>query len=255
MGTPTVTDAPSHLAAPVPTRPASANGGRGLPLRRRWNVPWIALGVFLVVTSALAFAVIGSGTGSTTPVLALARSVQAGEVLVESSLRVVYLSDGAALRTVPAEARRDVIGRAVIAELAAGTVLSPDLVSRSSAVGAGEAVVAVRLEPSAVPAGNFGSGDAVMVVRTPVSTDSPGDGSAPPVVWTARVFGVADVESSAGPVVVVSLVLDALDAPGVAAAAATDEVRLVLVRSLDDVPPELLFTRSDASSAEGPETP
>lgn len=243
MGAPT-------LARPrTREEPTPGNGRTGpVPVRRALNVPWILLGVLLVAGSALAFTVLGTGAGHRVRALALAVDVGAGAVLTDDVLTTVEVDapDGTGL--VPASRLDDVRGRTAVADLPAGTLVTGALFTDGPTLEPGEALVGVRLDPSAVPVTGLGPGDPVMAVRTPGTGDA-GDGGTP-LVWTGTVFAVAPVASPTGDVTVVTLRVDARDAPAVAAAAATDRVRLVLVRSLDDVPPELLF--SDLVHPAGP---
>lgn len=236
MSAPTITDPRTRSAAG-----RNPNGQlRAVPLRRAWNVPWIVLGVLLVAGSALTFAVLGGSSGNGTRALALAADIAAGEVLTEDLLTTVDVDTTGGVTILRAEYLDRVVGRTAVIGLPAGTLVTEDLFSDSSALAQNEALVGVPLQASALPVAGLRSGDAVMVVRTPSPSD-PSD-AVTPAVWRATVFGVASAASPSGDVKVVTLKVDPRDAPGIAAAAATDRVRLILVRSLDDVPPELLFS-------------
>ena len=71
----------------------------GLSTRQR-QVPWIVLGVFLVVGFALTFAVVSLRTNDITRVLALTRSVTTGHVLRTSDLTEVGISAGSGLASI-----------------------------------------------------------------------------------------------------------------------------------------------------------
>lgn len=235
MGAPTVADSRSRTGSSAP------NGRlRAAPVRRAWNVPWILLGVLLVSGSALAFAVLADGGGGKTAVLALATGISAGEPLTDEALASTEVEAPDSVNLVPASQRAELVGRIAVADLPAGTLVIEALFAGSSRLAPGQALVGVRLDPSAMPVSRLRTGDAVMVVRTPPPADTAEP--APPVVWAATVFTLAPVSSPSGDFTVVSLTVDALDAPAISAAAALDRVRLVLVRSLDDIPPELLFS-------------
>lgn len=225
-----------YAHAPV-TR--SENGRlRVIPLRQAWNIPWVVLGVLLVAGSALGFTVLGRSDQRGTAALILGSPVDAGEAITEADLRVVHI-DGAASGTVGPERRTELIGRLALVDLAAGSVLSDGVVASSPVLEDGRALVAISIDPSTAPIAGLRQGDAVMAVRTPGPTDV-ADGTAP-TVWAASVFAVTSVATPSGDVVSVSLNVDTLDAPAVASAAASDQVRLVLVRSVDGIPDQLLF--------------
>lgn len=244
MGTPTVTDVRPRSDG------ARSNGRRALPLRRAWNVPWILLGALLVVGSALTFVVLG-GSPERVAVVVLARDVGAGEVVTADDLAVIEVDAGPRARLVAADRRDGLLGRRAVSNLAAGTLLADELLVSAPPIGRGQAVVGVRLDASSLPGPALGSGDAVMVVRTPAPSDL--SDPAAPAVWPATVLGTVVADSTAGAVTVVSLRVDPLDAPAIAAAAAADRIRLVVVSSLEDIPPEVLFTDALAGEEVAPE--
>ena len=105
-------------------RPSPPQLGSSVALTRRRQVPWIVLGVFLVVGFALMFAVVSLRASDTTRVLALTRSVSAGHVLHAGDLREVRVSAGSGLASVPATSESSVVGRPVAVPLAAGALLA-----------------------------------------------------------------------------------------------------------------------------------
>lgn len=220
----------------------SPNGDlRVVPVRSPMNIPWIVVGILLVAGSALAFAVIGGSGGAGQTALALAADVRAGEAITDADLRTVRVN-GAGVEIVSPAQRQEIAGRVALTDLEAGAVLSESLLAGAGVLGAGEALVGIRLDSSSVPVATLRPGDAVMVVRTPGPGDVESAGAgAPPAVWKASVFATAPVLTPSGDAVAVSLTVDALDAPAITAAAAVDRIRLALVRSPDDIPPHLLF--------------
>ena len=241
---PTVADAP-----PRP-KGGARNGTRGAPVRRTWNTPWILLGVLLVAGSSLTFVVLGGGDGRIA-VVSLARDIAAGEVVTTDHLASIEVEVGPTARFVRADRRDELLGRRAVADLATGTLLTDELLVSSPPVERCHAVVGVALDPSALPGPGLRSGDPVMVVRTPGPSDSPE--AAPLTVWPATVLGAALAQSTTGDVTVVSLRVDPADAPAIAAASAEDRIRLVLLASLEDIPPEALF--ADAVGAPGADAP
>ncbi|HLF99354.1 MAG TPA: SAF domain-containing protein [Acidimicrobiia bacterium] len=226
----------------IERRTLSSNGDlRVVPVRSPINVPWVVVGILLVAGSALAFAVMGGSGGAGQAALALVADVRAGETITEADLRTVRV-DGSGLEIVAPAQRRELVGRVALTDLKAGAVISESLLAGAEVLAAGEALVGIRLDSSSVPIAGLRPGDHVMVVRTPGPADvASAEGGAPPAVWKASVFGKAPITTPAGDAIVVSLAVDALDAPAIVAAAAVDRIRLALVRSSDDIPPQLLF--------------
>lgn len=236
MSTPTHTESPTE-----PRRFSAPNGIRFEPTRRKIRTPWVLFGVLLVLGSALTFAVWGSSMGSGTAVLALSTDVQAGSTLEASDLTTVEVSADRHLAVVPADRADDFVGRVAASDLAAGTLVTEEVFVESPPLRAGESLVGIAVDPTAMPVPDLRAGDSVLVVETPstahVTAEDDAERAVSPMVWTATVFTVATIEDTAGfATTVVSVRIDSSSAPDVAAAAAADRVRLVLVGSLDDFP-------------------
>ncbi|MCK9904450.1 SAF domain-containing protein [Frankia sp. Cpl3] len=184
--------------------------------RRRRRVPYLLLGVVLVVGCAVAGLVAGARVGSREPVLVLARPVTVGHVLAAGDVREVRISvDG--VDTIGAGERDSVLGKPVAYSLPAGTVLSRAAVDAAQVPPPGEAIAAVALKAGQFPTG-LAAGSRVTVVVAPatsaVSTASAGGAES----WPATVVAVvaADTEQTT----VVSLQLAEADARALAAAPA-----------------------------------
>lgn len=217
--------------------------------RRRVNVPWVVLGVLLVTGSGLAFVVLASHLSQRAAVLALAKPVAAGEVLTPAHLREARITTGA-VATIPARNRSQVVGRAAITALRAGTLLSHDLLASGLAVRPGRAIVGIALDPGELPVTTLRAGDRVLVVRVPPGdATAPGDASEPLLAWPAQVFDVRQAERASGMTSLVSLEVADGNAPGIAAAAATKRVRLVLASpdSATDVDTALSYPATPTS--------
>src|SRR5262249_10834907 len=151
------------------------------------QVPWIVLGVFLVVGFALMFAVVSLRANETTRVLALSRSVSAGHVLRASDLQEVGISAGPDLTSLPATSEASVVGRPVAVPLAAGTLLTPSALGAPRSLNPGDAVVGLALKPGQYPPG-LSAGDHVRVVDTSAaSTSSSGTNARSPTTPAAGV--------------------------------------------------------------------
>jgi len=184
-----------------------------------------AAGVLLVV--AVCALVLAGGrvrAGSREPVLALARSVAAGQVITVSDLRVVDVSAAGPVSLVPAWRQAQVAGRTATASLPAGSLLAAGDVGAPSP-GRGQAWLGVALLPGRYPPG-LAPGQHVGVLAGP----APGSGGHAP----ARVAGYGVVLSvTAAPVpggeTVVELDLPRQVVPQVAAASAAGRVSLAVI--------------------------
>jgi len=150
-------------------------------------------------------------------VLALAAPVGRGEVIEAGDVRVVYVSSDDAIASLPRSESPAVVGRVAAADLPAGAVLNRDSVLPGAALGAGEAVVGLSLDPGQVPLARLARGDRVDVVA--------GDGLV--LARDAEVYEVQDLRAQAK--TVVSVRLPRAQSAGVAAAAEAGGLRLVLV--------------------------
>lgn len=239
MTTPTTDARPPSPRAGATSR-ANGGGVASIPVRRAWNLPWVLIGVVMMLGSGLAFAAWAGNTGQLTSALALAHDISAGHEITGSDLTTVEVGDSAPPLSIAADDRAQVIGRAALTDLSAGTLVTADLLAGSTVLPPGRALVAVRVDDVAGPLPALRSGDTVMVVRT--TDPASGDEALPPAVWPGTIFSVSRVVDQGGvEVAVVSLEVDALNAPNIASASAADRIRLVLVGGPDDIPPELLF--------------
>ncbi|KPM57681.1 flagellar basal body P-ring biosynthesis protein FlgA [Frankia sp. R43] len=185
--------------------------------RRRRRLPYLLLGVVLVIGCATAGLLAGARVGSREPVLVLARPVAVGHVLAAADVREAQISaDG--LDTIPAGSRDTVLGRPVAYSLPAGTVLSRAAVGAAQVPPRGEAIAAVALKAGQFPTG-LSAGSRVTVVVAPATSAVSTTGSADVArSWPATV--VAVVATDTDQTTVVSLQLTEADAHALAAAPA-----------------------------------
>jgi hypothetical protein len=189
------------------------------PAVRRVRVPQLAFGVVLAGLAALGFVLFNAASVQRTPVLALATDVQRGQVLEVEDLQVVHVGTDDMLALTPAERSDLLVGRAAITDLIAGTLLTTDQVAAGSALTPGAGVVGLALAPGQYPTPRLAIGDLVSVVE--VSDELA------VLVEAAEVVGVEPVGTQGQRFI--SLQTAEADAPAVAQAAATGEVRLVLI--------------------------
>jgi hypothetical protein len=193
-------------------------GGVGWSAR----VPWLLLAVVLIAGGGLTAAVLVSNLAARTPALAVAEDLSRGQVLTRADVRVVSVAVDAQVPTMAPGDIDAVVGRTVAASLPAGSLLSPQVLSRSDLVGDDADVVGLLLEAGQYPVADLAPGDRVAVIATGDTTRR-----ASARVAEAEVHAVGDLEvSSTQRLVSIVVPTEAVDA--VAQAAAADGVRLVL---------------------------
>ncbi|MBN9097984.1 MAG: SAF domain-containing protein [Pseudonocardia sp.] len=212
-------DAAYVEADPWPARPAASPGGRR-------SVPHLLLGVLLVLACAVGALVVTVQFGGSRMVLATARAVGVGQVLSASDVRQVSLPADSDIRAVDASAAPTLIGRLLAVALPAGAVLTPESFSGAGTPPAGQAIVAVALDPGRLPA-EVAPGDQVSVVVAAVATvGAVAVDRAAARSWPAVVTSVAP--SDTGRLTMVSVQLPEASAREVAAVP-SGQVALVLV--------------------------
>jgi hypothetical protein len=183
------------------------------------RVPQLTLGLLLSGLAALGFVLFNAASVQRTPVLALASDVQRGQVLTLEDLRVVHVGTDDLLTVTPADRSDLLVGRAAVTDLAAGTLLTTDQVAAGSALTPGAGVVGLALSPGQYPTPGLAIGDLVTVVEVAAELVV--------LVDAAEVVGIAPVGTQGQQFI--SLQTGEADAATVAHAAATGEVRLVLI--------------------------
>lgn len=215
----TITNGSRH-AAPPTGRPAGGTARAAARNRSR-----VILGAFVLVASALAAGFLYANLGDRHPVLAVARTVEAGQVIQAGDLHEVLASPVPGLRTVPAASRRSIVGRTASVRLVPGSLLNPRQLAAGTVVDPGQAVVGAVLKPGGYPIGLRVGDDVLAVVLAPEAAPA-GDGEVP-VPMKAR---VADIEPSSNPGTGLSVSLGVApgDATMLATAGARGRLTLVL---------------------------
>jgi SAF domain len=209
-----------------PTVPAQRAGrGPWRAARRRRRLPFVALGGLLVIVCVLAYAYGAVRLGDRVQVLAMARSVAAGQTLTTADLTQVSAARDSGVRLIPAAQATEVVGRSAVVPLVAGTLLMPDLIGEAAFPPAGKVTASVALKPGQYPQGLAVGARVVAYVSAnpqggtqPASAATSTGGSAPARL-PAVVLGV-DLAGDGQGATVVTLLLDASDGPRLAAAPA-----------------------------------
>ncbi len=193
------------------------------PPRQRVQVPQLLVAVLLVALSALAAVVLFSRAASRDPVLALANEVERGQVVNAGDFQVVYVGTDDPVATVSADELATLTGLTAVADLEAGTIVTPSHFLARNVLGPGEGVVGLALSAGEYPTLRLAPGDLVDVIRTAVE---PGDAGVV-LVAAAEVFDLAELRTQGQRFVSLRMPVGA--AAEVARAAADGRIRLVLV--------------------------
>ena len=189
------------------------------PAVRRVRVPQLAVGLLLSGLAALGFVVFNAASVQRTPVLALASDVQRGQILTVEDLQVVHVGTDDVLALTPAGQSEVLVGRAVVTDLGAGTLLTAEQVATGATLVPGAGVVGLALAPGQYPTPRLAIGDVVTVVEVAEGLQV--------LIEAAEVVGIEPVGTQGQQFV--SVQTGEAAAVSVAAAAATGEVRLVLI--------------------------
>ena len=200
------------------------------PTRQRGRLPELVIGLIVMVVFALGAVLWHSSTTEREAVLALVGDIERGDTIASTDLRVVYVASDDPIAHVRREESGDIVGRIAMTDLEAGTLVTRSQVADRVAIGAGEGVVGLALDPGQFPALGLLPGDRVNVVAAETITPEDGeDVSSPVLARGGEVFAVEDLGGQGRQFV--SLRMSEDDANRVAAAAERGPVRLVLVGS------------------------
>jgi Flp pilus assembly protein CpaB len=185
----------------------------------------VLIGSLVLVASALAAGLLYANLGDRQPVLAVARAVEAGQVVEAGDLRQILVAPVPGVRMVPASSRRAMVGRTASVRLLPGSLLNPAQLTTGPLVDPDRAVVGALLKPGQFPVGLRVGDDVLAVVLAPEG--APVDDTALPVPPRAR---VAAIEQSAEPGagLAISLAVEPGDATLLATAGARGRLTLVL---------------------------
>ena len=205
------------------------------PNSKKRRLPELAGGLLLVAVCALGALWWQASSTERQPVLALRDAVERGQVIQLEDLQVVSIDTDQPIAVLADTQSGLIVGRVARTDLAAGSLVTSDQFSTSSTLGVNEGVVGMALEAGQFPSLSLSPGDMVSVVLTP----SPGDPrafdenvEANVLVERATVVEVAQVGVQGG--LFISVQVGENDAARVAAAAATNRVRLIQVSEVEE---------------------
>ena len=203
------------------------------PKTSRSRLPEIALGILIVAAFGLGALWFFTQATEKVEVLALAGSIDRGELVELEDLVVVRINTEDELATVARTDSGAVIGRVALSDLPAGTVITPSMFAAGDALEIGEGVVGLELDAGQVPSTRLLPGNTVSVVLTPRqgATDELREGGA---LELGEVLVDAAVVVESTPVggqgrQFVALSMTEEEAQAVSVAAALQRVRLIQV--------------------------
>lgn len=215
---------PASSAGPAPV-PSSSGAGRVAGIARRRRLPYLLLGVLLVVGCSAGGVVIALQLGHRQEVLALARPVTVGQQLTARDLKEVSVSTDTGLGVVPVRSKGTVVGHPAAYSLPAGALLTRDLLGSAQVPPTGQAEAAVGLKSGQFPPG-LQPGNRVSVVAAPSGDATDGATNPGSTSWTGIVTGVR--ADGAAQTTVVSLQMAQADAQALAAQPA-GQINVVIV--------------------------
>jgi Flp pilus assembly protein CpaB len=192
----------------------------------------VAVGLLLMLVAVLGGASLIRSAQDRIPVLVAAGSVQPGEVIGPSDLRVVEMSVPAGVAYLSASAEGQVEGRVAAEPLWDGKVLGPGSVAEAPPVAAGMVAITLLLPPEAAVGGDIRSGDQVAVLSSPGVDEAGGnqqEAATTILLPDVPVLSVRDASTSEGEGVFVTLTLRLDEARAIAEARASGRVDLALL--------------------------
>ncbi len=202
---------------------------RTKPLMRRRSLPMIAIGILCTFGGALGFGLIYLGAHDRQAVLVVARTVEPGELIRDSHLRVARIAADEGLRPIAERERGSVVGRRAAVALAPGTLITRSQIGDGPRIAPGFSAVGLSLKPGQFPPG-LEAGDRVMLIVS-AGAQTPAEGTArPPVIPEAQVLQISPAPDHSGSVLA-SVLVPTPHAPDAARAAAAGQASLALVGS------------------------
>jgi Flp pilus assembly protein CpaB len=158
----------------------------------------VLLGLALLLAGVLGTLASIQQAGQRTPVLVMARSVQAGQVIGADDIRVAELGTAPGVATLGAGERARVVGRRAAVPLEQGQVLGPAVVADGPALGPGQVAMSLALAPEHAAAGQVRAGDRVAVVASGKPDEPSGDAGSGVLLSPVSVLSVLPQGNDSG---------------------------------------------------------
>ena len=192
----------------------------------------VAIGLLLMTVAVLGGASLIRNAQARTPVLVAAGSVQPGEVIEASDLRVAEISLPAGVSYLSASMEGEIEGRVAAEPLWDGKVLATGSVAEAPPLAPGMVAITLLLPPESAVGGSVRAGDNVAVLSSPGVNEAGGDQQSPAttiLLTEVPVLSVRQASTAEGEGLLVTLTLRLEEARAVAEARASGRVDLVLL--------------------------
>lgn len=153
---------PARAVAPAPT-PAPARAPR---VRVRRNVRWLAAGILAVTLGGLGTWALFTTVADTRPVLKVNKTLYRGQTIAPADLSVIAVGRNTDLPAVSGDEFNAVVGKAVITDLPAGSLLVRNSYGEPE-LAPGLARIGLKLDPGRIPSGQLKPGTRVVIVPLP----------------------------------------------------------------------------------------
>ena len=187
----------------------------------------VVVGILLMLVAVFGGASLIKSAQARTPVLVAADSVQPGEMIKASDVRVAELSLSGGVAFLPASMRAEIVGRVATEPLWEGKLLSTNSVSSAPPLPAGTVAMSLLLKPDRAVAGSLRAGDFVAVIAS--AAPGRGDGQTNVLLPSVPVLSVTQATTADGSGVIVTLRLRLQEARALAAARSAGGIDLVLL--------------------------
>lgn len=121
----------------------------------------------LVCLGALGNVWLHQATTNAKQVVAARTMIERGSIITRDQLVTVQVGSDPALRSVPASALADLVGKRAAVDVAAGSLLTTDSTTDKQIPGTGHSLVGVGVMPAMMPGDEADGGDRVRIVATP----------------------------------------------------------------------------------------
>ena len=192
----------------------------------------VAIGLLLMTVAVLGGASLIRNAQARTPVLVAAGSVQPGEVIEASDLRVAEISLPAGVSYLSASMEGEIEGRVAAEPLWEGKVLAPGSVAEAPPLAPGMVAITLLLPPESAVGGSVRAGDNVAVLSSPGVNEAGADQQSPAttiLLTEVPVLSVRQASTAEGEGLLVTLTLRLEEARAVAEARASGRVDLALL--------------------------
>jgi len=196
--------------------------------RRRWGL--FAAMAALVCLGALGNVWLHQATTNAKQVLAARTTIERGSIITRDQLITVQVGSDPALRSVPASALADLVGKRAAVDVAAGSLLTTESTTDQQIPGSGHSLVGVGVMPAMMPGTKLMAGDRVRIVAAPSQVAGPAATPGAPTTIAAVVvstFTGTDTTGQ-GAQTIITVDVPSGDAAQLAAMAASGKVAVVL---------------------------